>query len=328
MKLSFLLATLIFGTAAQAKPHWSVYVVDWGYPSDSVLLTQNLKSVDTVWMRMFQVLPNGHLNLKWKPEGPVVRVLEKLAKPKKLITHQPDFGPILQNTGPNGFSATLGKLMLASIDTWFPDLVTLQKEWKFTSLQLDIEELLPEDAAVYESGVKKLAQLAQGANLHFVIALHAQTESPSKNQNARFQRWEELKKISVKKNLMALDYSWASGEPGPIAPLEWTERLVTRAKIFFKPQDLMVTLPVYGYHWRKGKAGEPALAEDLKKLIAAEPAWKRDSTKNESVYRKDDEVISFDSTESVREKKSALQKLGIRSFGFWRVGGENESIYR
>ena len=310
--------------STQAGPTWSSYVADWGSTSDSTVLIENIQKIDTIWMRMFTVLPNGHLNLKWTPSGPVTPVMSKLAKIKKT----PNFGPIIHNAVSSGFSATFGRFILKSTDTWLPDLLTLKKKWKFNSLQNDIEELSPEDAVAYEESVKKIAAFAEKNNLHFSIALHAQTETTPKNVGARFQRWSELKQIPVKKIILGLDFSWASGAPGPIAPTEWLQKVVAQALLFFKPQDLVVTLPLYGYHWRKGKPGESALPDELNAEITKDKKWKRDTTQNESVYRKEDEVISFENTESILQKKAVLEKLGIQSFAIWRAGGEHSELYR
>lgn len=310
--------------SAQAKPTWSAYVADWGNISDSTVLIENIQNVDTVWLRMFSVLPNGHLDTKWNPAGPVTPVLQKLMK----IKNGPHFGPIIHNAGANGFSQTFGRLILKSADLWLPEILTLKKKWKFNSLQLDIEEMDPEDAILFEDTVKKVSIFAKKNNLDFSIALHAQTENIPKNVGARFQRWSELKQIPVKKIVMGLDYSWAGGEPGPIAPTEWLQKIVAHALLFFKPQDLVVTLPLYGYHWRKGKLGESALPEEFISKVTQDKKWKRDVIQNESVYRKEEEVISFENTESVLQKKTAIEKLGIHSFAIWRAGGELSNLYR
>ena len=312
-----------FALADPAKPSWSVYVADWGKTTDSAILIENMNEVDTIWMRMFMVLPNGHLNLKWTPNGPVVPIIKKLMANKK----RQNFGPIIHNAIGSGFSQPFGLHILKSVDLWLPDLLLMKKKWKFNSLQIDIEELAPEDAIAYEAGVKKIAVFAIKNHLEFSIALHAQTETISKNVGARFQRWSELKLVPGKKIIMGLDYSWASGEPGPIAPTDWLQKIVAQALLFFKPQDLVVTFPLYGYHWRKGKPGESALPGEFSTQITQDKKWKRELIQNEPVYRKEDEVISFEDTESILQKKDALEKLGIQSFAFWKVGGELSKLY-
>ncbi len=50
--------------------------------------------------------------------------------------------------------------------------------------------------------------------------------------------------------IMAYDYSVPSGEPGPIAPLPWVERVIAgTAAASGDPSKLVLGIPMYGYNW-------------------------------------------------------------------------------
>jgi HAD superfamily hydrolase (TIGR01509 family) len=57
--------------------------------------------------------------------------------------------------------------------------------------------------------------------------------------------------------VMAYDYSTASSDPGPIAPLEWVERIVagTTAAVD-DPSKLVLGVPLYGYNWPTATSGD------------------------------------------------------------------------
>ena len=57
--------------------------------------------------------------------------------------------------------------------------------------------------------------------------------------------------------VMAYDYSTASSDPGPIAPLEWVQRIVagTTAAVD-DPSKLVLGVPLYGYNWPTATSGD------------------------------------------------------------------------
>ena len=63
--------------------------------------------------------------------------------------------------------------------------------------------------------------------------------------------------------IMAYDYSVASGEPGPIAPLAWVDRVIAGTSAASgDPSKLVLGIPMYGYNWVVGTRGTcPADAE-------------------------------------------------------------------
>ena len=63
--------------------------------------------------------------------------------------------------------------------------------------------------------------------------------------------------------VMAYDYSVPSGEPGPIAPLPWVERVIAGTSAASgDPSKLVLGIPMYGYNWVVDTNGTcPANAE-------------------------------------------------------------------
>ena len=49
--------------------------------------------------------------------------------------------------------------------------------------------------------------------------------------------------------VMAYDFSYQGGEPGPIAPIEWVEQLVDTLTSMVDPAKLDLGIPTYGYDW-------------------------------------------------------------------------------
>ena len=49
--------------------------------------------------------------------------------------------------------------------------------------------------------------------------------------------------------VMAYDFSYQGGDPGPIAPIEWVEQLVDTLTSMVDPVKLDLGIPTYGYDW-------------------------------------------------------------------------------
>ncbi|WP_116995648.1 HAD-IA family hydrolase [Desertimonas flava] len=56
--------------------------------------------------------------------------------------------------------------------------------------------------------------------------------------------------------VMAYDYSILSGEPGPIAPIDWVERVIDGAtELVGSPEKLVLGIPLYAYNWVTATTG-------------------------------------------------------------------------
>jgi spore germination protein YaaH len=65
--------------------------------------------------------------------------------------------------------------------------------------------------------------------------------------------------------VMAYDYSNASTDPGPVAPLDWVDRLIAGTSAAAgDPSKLVLGIPLYGYNWPISTTGEcPPDAPDV-----------------------------------------------------------------
>jgi HAD superfamily hydrolase (TIGR01509 family) len=62
--------------------------------------------------------------------------------------------------------------------------------------------------------------------------------------------------------IMAYDYSNASSDPGPVAPLEWVKRIIAGTSAASgDPSKLVLGIPLYGYNWPTSVAGECPASE-------------------------------------------------------------------
>ena len=74
--------------------------------------------------------------------------------------------------------------------------------------------------------------------------------------------------------LMAYDWGWAGGPPGPVSPLPQVRRSVEYALTYFPPERLLLGVPNYGYDWPLPyREGNRAVSVDHVRAVRL--AWDR-----------------------------------------------------
>ncbi len=67
--------------------------------------------------------------------------------------------------------------------------------------------------------------------------------------------YEAMAPLVDRIRVMAYDYSIASGDPGPIAPIQWVRDLVDAVTELVPPEKIDLGIPTYGYDWVVGVEG-------------------------------------------------------------------------
>ena len=74
--------------------------------------------------------------------------------------------------------------------------------------------------------------------------------------------------------LMAYDWGWSGGPPGPVSPLPQVRRSVEYALTYFPPERLLLGVPNYGYDWPLPyREGNRAVSVDHVRAVRL--AWER-----------------------------------------------------
>gem|GEM_PF-3712116 len=298
----------------------------------------NLSQLDTVWLfgpSAEGLLPKNDQDSKGKAE-PWWTDLEPLSTTVgRARAAKIRYGPVLHNSGEKGFDPDLAVKLFAEESKVIERLLAEFKKHQWTALNVDLEAVPVSSAAAYEKFLKSLVQSFSKLPVKISVCLHAQTEKDPQNEAAKFQRWKVLSEIPVEYLIMGYDHSWSNSPPGPIAPLDWLERIVEKAQNDLKPGRWTMGLPLYGYHWKKGKndqwSGIPDVSPVLNQRIRGEANWKKDEALPKShgqLYRQADQAIAFDDDESVLLKIEALRKKGLSKFALWRLEGASGLIYK
>lgn len=127
--------------------------------------------------------------------------------------------------------------------------------------------------------------------------------------------------------LMAYDYHWSSGDPGPIAPLDWIRNVWSYAKTYnIPPGRLAIALPAYAYDWPVDSSGNTlGEATDLTPTEVSAADWpKTGGQDGETRYSYRDgrgglhEV--WDAASGLATKAATVRQFCGCSVMAWKVG--------
>ncbi len=154
------------------------------------------------------------------------------------------------------------------------------------------------------------------------MALFPQVEFPSKWAGAHdFARLAPLLDEAV---LMCYDYHRKGTAPGPVVDVGWAERNILLALRFFKPENLWLGVPAYGYAW-SGSGVEVVSARAGVSQAARFGAVRHRSGTLYFEHTRDRDVRKayIADTHTRKELAALALKHGLKGTALWRLGLED-----
>ncbi|WP_446741635.1 glycosyltransferase [Silvibacterium acidisoli] len=207
----------------------------------------------------------------------------------------------------------------------------------YRGICLDFEEIPEEDLKLYAEWVGALQQDLHAKNLR--VYVNVQASAPD---------WflKALGKQSDGVILMNYDEHEDQSEPGPVASQDWFEANLNRALKSIPKQKLICGIGNYGYDWTQPlpvKGQKPSNKVLDSTDFSVQEAWQRATDSDADVHLEGDElnphfvyddedahvrhqVWFLDAVTALNEMRASRQ-LGINTFGLWRLGEEDGSLW-
>jgi hypothetical protein len=200
-----------------------------------------------------------------------------------------------------------------------------------------LEQLLPDHpdqlvdriTAGYSALMHDLALAMHHQQRQLRVATLARDHSPVSFDNlpAFIADYGALSQSADQVILMAYDYHWSSGDPGPIAPMDWIRQVWSYAQTHNPaPGRVAVALPAYAYNWPVDGSGTTVHdAADLTPTQVAAAHWpKIGSQDGETHYTYRDEQGGvhqvWDAASGLATKAASVRRLCGCSVMAWKVG--------
>lgn len=210
-------------------------------------------------------------------------------------------------------------------------LINLALKEGYKGYDLDFEEMNPADKELFSEFVSKFAAKLHERNLKLVVSVHAQSGALSDRSATKAQDLGQISKYADFIRVMIYDYHNTKTGPGPITLIENYKQVLEYTTRIVPAEKLVVGLPLYGYQWNSNK-NSPVEYQTVQEIIEKSKASsKRDEVSYEQVINffenGIENIVWMEDAESVIYKIKIAREYGIYQFIFWRLGGEDLSLW-
>ncbi len=340
------------------------YVVDDASSYSS--LKQHVKQIDMVFPEWLHVItPDG--KLQGVSEGGTryynvvdnagVHGVDRANEVERVIASSganTEIFPLVNNysTAVQNFTPEIAQMLAnpAAQQTFINEVMRLlASNPRYHGLSLDFENLPKEAQPDYQKLINNLYSLMHPRGLR----LYVNTPVADEDWNLQYMAAHSDGLI-----LMNYDLHETESQPGPIAPQSWFIDNLRRILKTIPKEKLICAVGSYGYDWtlplpdavfpKTGKHAVRKLSAPPKVLrsdnMSTQAVWQAANDSNSEVdlddaslnphFTYDDvdahqrhEVWFLDAVTLVNEMRAA-QQLGLRTFALWRLGEEDQSLWR
>ena len=207
-------------------------------------------------------------------------------------------------------------------------LAALVIEGGYDGIHFDIEYIQTRDGPALEAFVADVGARIRGDGRLVTMALPAKTARENRDPAFNYARLGRLLDLAV---IMAYDYSYAAGKPGPVAPLPWVNQVVDYSLSQIPREKVLLGIPWYGYDWnisarRPGRYvayGEVAGKQGVHGydgLIQAPSLYYIANGQRHQVW--------YENARSVSQKLKIVVNQGLGGWAAWRLGYDDPAIWQ
>lgn len=243
---------------------------------------------------------------------------------------------LVHNSEANGFNKALVKEVLQSeakrkalIDNIYSQL----KKHGYSGVEIDFENVPPECKTNYSQFIKELSQKLKPNGFTVACAVPAKTGNSSESWLNGYD-YSEIGKYADRVLIMSYDQHWPGGSPGPVASIEWVEKVCKYASETIDNTKILLGIPLYGYDWPidggTGKAVTMSAVNGYISTYGGKIEWD-DYSKSPYYKYKDNKgkerIVWFENVQSAQFKFQLAKKYNFKGIGMWRLGLETSDFW-
>lgn len=197
----------------------------------------------------------------------------------------------------------------------------------YDGLQIDFELVPARDAKNFRSFLRELRSRI-GEEKWFSVALPARIRTLSDD----IYDYSLIAKCVDRIIVMAYDEHWSSSKPGPVASLDWCDKIVSYASTVIPQKKLVMGMPFYGRTWEKDSPEGAFRFTGINEVLNSNSV--HTVSRDEGLvpyftYRKLVTVTGyFDDTISLVAKSRLYESKNVTRVAFWRVGQEDSAFWK
>ncbi len=209
----------------------------------------------------------------------------------------------------------------------------------YDGYQVDFEDLNLASEPLLTNFMRELAGRLRPKGKLVTMAVVSRTSSLPTSQFSAAYNYAALAPSLDLVTVMTYDYAWAGGEPGPVAPVNWQEKVMNYAAPLFGPGKVLLGVPFYGYDWniteRVNNKSLRAVSHTFDETLQLQREnkgtfgydWGAQTPYLEYVKDGDQHKVYFENAQSISAKFDMMKRLGLRGFAAWRLGHDGAEFW-
>lgn len=129
------------------------------------------------------------------------------------------------------------------------NLVNIVRRAGYAGVNFDIEGVPAADRQAYTDFITQAAALLHGIGAKISVAVPSETATDLGQWWDAAYDYPALGSVVDQLIMMAYDYHYAGGSPGPISPISWDRAVIAYASSVMPANKVILGMPVYGYIW-------------------------------------------------------------------------------
>ena len=128
-------------------------------------------------------------------------------------------------------------------------LLTVLQRSNYAGVNIDFEGIAPADRAAFTAFIAMLSAALHAQRYLLTVDTPSETVSDNQASWAAAYDYPALAPLVDNLILMAYDYHYAGGAPGPVGPLDWIQQVLAYTTSVVPAHKVILGLPAYGYLW-------------------------------------------------------------------------------
>ena len=237
----------------------------------------------------------------------------------------------------NLFSKELAHSVLSSEEVQgilLDNILSIMKEKGFGGLNIDFEYILQSDRELYNSFLRKAADVMRANGYSISTALAPKYSAGQKGLLYEAHDYPVHGQVADFVVIMTYEWGWSGGEPWAIAPINEVRKVLDYVVTVIPRKKIMMGIPLYAYDWRLPYVKGTTVAE----IFTPDEAVKRAARYGVSIqyhelykspfYRYRDEggvehEVWFEDIRSYKVKYDTIKEYGLRGASYWELNAKS-----
>lgn len=209
------------------------------------------------------------------------------------------------------------------------EIIDLALKYGVSGVDIDYENLLPEDRAYFSRFIAELSADLKKLNLSLSITVQPKTLNRPALKNSAMD-WSEVCRHADRLQIMLYNLHGKKTAPGPLATIDWISDVLGYAKNQCKQESIVPILKVSGMHWKPNKVTAIHYGQVIALKNKHKSLLKRDKTSQVPFFsykiNGDSGVVYFEDATSLKIKIYQIHSLGFNKIVFWSLGRQDPQL--